>query len=73
MMSIFVVNEASSLMVYMLTTLIFGVALITYLNTRLSNMAIRKLFHVLALALFYPGILHNVRSANNLIVTNRRS
>ena len=59
MLSVFVIN--GGLMVYMFTTLTLGVALITYLNTRLSNMVIRKLFHVLALALFYPGILHNVR------------
>ena len=62
MLTVFVVNGASSIMVYMLATLIIGVVVISILNSRevVGNMAIRKLFHLLALALFFPGILHNV-------------
>jgi hypothetical protein len=62
MSTVFVVNGASSLMIYMLTTLVIGVIIISMVNSNsiVGNMTIRKLFHVLAFALFYPGILSNV-------------
>ena len=62
MLTVFVVNGASSLMIYMLTTLVIGVTIISMLNSNsiVGNMTIRKLFHVLAFGLFYPGILSNV-------------
>lgn len=62
MRDIFTTNGADKLMCYMLTLLIVGVLGISYLNSNklVDNMTIRKLFHILAFALFFPGILYNV-------------
>ena len=62
MRDIFTTNGADKLICYMLTLLIVGVLGISYLNSNklVDIMTIRKLFHILAFALFFPGILYNV-------------
>jgi hypothetical protein len=62
MLAVFTEKGASYLNLYMLGILIGGLLIISFVNSlgEFSNLTIRKLFHILAFTMFFPGIIKNV-------------
>ena len=59
---IFTKNSAPFLMCHMAGFMIGGLIVISKFNGEFSNMTIRKCFHLLALIMFLPGAVLNVKS-----------
>ena len=60
MADIFTLEGAARLNLYMFSVMVLGTVILSKVNGRLSNMSVRKLFHLMAFALFFPGVASNV-------------